>query len=59
MTTIEAINATGIVYAVRDGVTHVSIYPVVGTMIGWVNTGSNSVWTRAVKNVVIKWKGIK
>ena len=28
MTTIEALNATGVVYAVRDGSAHVSVHPI-------------------------------
>ena len=32
VTTIEALNATGIVYAVQDGVSHVSVYPIGGTL---------------------------
>ena len=58
MTTIEALNATGLVYAVRDGATHVSIRPIGGTVEDWINVGSGSVWTQAVKSVVIKWDGI-
>lgn len=58
MTTIEALNATGIVYAVRDGATHVSVYPVGGTMSDWVNAGSSSIWTQAVKSVTIKWDSV-
>ncbi len=30
VTTIEAINATGVLHAVQDGVTHVTVYPVGG-----------------------------
>ncbi len=56
-TTIDEINATGIVYAVRDGVNHVSVFPVGGTLEDWHNAGSSSVWTRAIKSVVIKWEG--
>ena len=33
MTTIEALNATGVVYAVQDGPAHVSVRPVVATYI--------------------------
>ena len=55
-TTIEDINATGIVYAVRDGSEHVSIYPVNGTMSDWFEAGSGSVWTKAVKSCVDKWR---
>ena len=58
MTTIQALNATGVVYAVPDGATHVSVYPIGGTMADWVNAGSGSIWTQAVKSVVIKWDGV-
>ena len=58
MTTIEAINATGVVYAVKDGSNHVSVYPVGGTMSDWVKAGAGSVWTQAVKSVVVKWDGV-
>ena len=56
-TTIEELNATGLVYAVRDGATHVSVRPIGGTMDDWINAGPNSVWTQAVKSAVIKWDG--
>ena len=58
VTTIEALNATGVVYAVRDGETHVSVRPIGGTMDDWINAGSSSVWTQAVKSVVTKWDGV-
>ena len=57
MTTIEALNATGVVYAVQDSATHVSVRPIGATMEDWINAGSVSVWTQAVKSVVIKWDG--
>ena len=57
MTTIEALNATGVVYAVQDGATHISVRPVGATMEDWINVGSSSIWTQAVKSVVIKWDG--
>ena len=53
----EALNATGVVYAVYDGRTHVSVFPIGGTLEDWYKAGSSSVWTTAVKSVVIKWKG--
>ena len=59
MTTIEALNATGVVYAVKDGAGHVSVFPIGGTLADWHNAGSSSVWTTAVKSVVIKWDGGK
>ena len=57
MTTIEALNATGVVYAIKDGPTHVSVLPVGATVEDWINAGSGSIWTQAVKSVVIKWNG--
>lgn len=56
-TTIEALNATGIVYAVKDGPTHISVYPVGGSVADWHLAGSSSLWTQAVKSVVVKWDG--
>ena len=56
-TTIDEINATGVVYAVKDGVNHVSVFTVGGTLEDWHNVGSSSVWTQALKSVVIKWGG--
>ena len=59
VTTIEELNATGIVYAVQDGPAHVSVRPVNGTMDDWIEEGSKSTWTRAVKSVIAKWDGAK
>ena len=56
-TTIEALNATGLVYAVQDKPNHVAVWPVGGTMQDWIKEGSSSKWTQAVKSVVIPWKG--
>ena len=57
MTTIGALNATGLVFAIRDGVTHVSVYPIGGTIAEWRRQGSSSIWTLAIKAVVVKWGG--
>ena len=57
MTTIEALNATGVGYAVQDGPSHVSVRPVGAAMDAWIIAGSGSIWTQAVKSVVIKWDG--
>ena len=57
VTTIEALNATGVVYAVQDGPDHVSVRPVDATMEDRINAGSGSIWTQAVKSVIIKWYG--
>lgn len=53
-TTIEALNATSVVYAIQDGATQVSVKLVGATMQDWINTGSGSIWTQAVKSVVSK-----
>ena len=29
-----------------------------GAMTDWVNAGSSSIWTQAVKSVVVKWDGV-
>ena len=58
-TTIRALNATGTVIAVRDGVTHVSVRaaPYMGTLQNWITIGSSHPCTFAVQSVVIKWDG--
>ena len=56
-TTIEDLNSTGLVYAVRDGATHVSVRPIGGSVKDWIDAGSSSIWTQAVKSVVVKWDG--
>ena len=59
MTTIGALNATGVVSAVQDSPTHVSVRPIGGTIKEWNEEGSSSIWTQAVKSVVVKWDGGK
>lgn len=51
-------NETGIVYAIQDSSTHVSVRPVNGTVEDWINAGTSSIWTQTVKSLVIKWDGI-
>ena len=57
-TTIEEINMTGCLIAVQDGLTHVSVRPLNGTMQDWIDSGRDSVWTKALKSVVRKWNGV-
>ena len=57
VTTINKLNATGVVYAYRDKPTHVTVLPVGVPLQTWIDTGSNSIWTRAVNSVVVKWDG--
>ena len=55
MTTIESVNATGVLIAIQDGPTHVSVYPVGTTIAGWRNAGTGSIWTVTLKSIVIRW----
>ena len=57
VTTIDAINATGVLYAVRDGNFHVSVYPVGATIADWYFAGPDSIWTKTLESVVVKWDG--
>ena len=54
-----SINSTGIVYAVHDRPGHVSVKPVDASVETWGKAGPNSIWTKAVKSVVIRWDGMK
>ena len=54
VTTMKAIDGTGVLKAVRDGAYHVSVYPVGGTIKQWYEWGVNSIWTKALESVVIK-----
>ena len=57
VTTIEALNATGVVRAYQDRIGHVRVDPVVGTLADWRAGGSKHPCTIAVKSVVVKWDG--
>ena len=59
VTTLEALNATGVVVAIQDSPTHVSVRPVGASVQAWIDAGPSSVWTLAVKTVVIKWDGVR
>ena len=54
VTTMKAIDGTGVLKAVRDGAYHVSVYPLGGTIKQWYEWGGNSIWTKALESVVIK-----
>ena len=55
MTTIEAINATGVLYAIQDGPRHVSVRPIGATVHEWILSGSGSIGTQVLKSLVVKW----
>jgi len=51
------LNATGVVFAEQDGPTLVTVLPRGATVEAWTKMGTNSIWTQAVKSVVVKWDG--
>lgn len=59
VTTIAALNSTGVVIAYQDGPTHISVVPSpgMGTLQDWIDTGSSHPCTFAVQTVVVKWDG--
>ena len=57
VTTINKLNATGVVFAEQDGPTLVTVLPRGATVEAWTKMGTNSIWTQAVKSVVVKWDG--
>ena len=57
MTTIEELNATGVVYAYQDSLTHVTVKPIGGTIAEWRNQGTSSVRIKTIKSLVVKWDG--
>ena len=59
VTTIEAINMTGVVYAIQDSPTHVSVRPIGGTMDDWIQQGSQSIWTQAIKSIATIYGGFE
>jgi RHS repeat-associated protein len=48
-TTIGRLNMTGVVLAIIDGPSHVSVYPIGGTLEDWYEAGPDSEWSKAVK----------
>jgi len=57
MTTMGAVDATPVLYTVKDGLTHVSIFPVGITLADWRAHGSESIWTQALKAICVKIPG--
>ena len=55
-TTIEQVNSTGVLLAVQDKPTHVTVYPIGGTVSEWRNLGSSSIWTITLMSVSTKVK---
>ena len=55
-TTVGAVNSTGVLFAVVDGPSHVSVYPIGGTVLDWRKAGTASIWTQALIMVSTKVK---
>ena len=55
VTTINAINSTGILCADADGPTHVSVKPCDDTVENWMLAGPNSIYTKTIMSVTKKW----
>ena len=53
-TTIDQINATGVLFAEQDSPTHVSVYPIGGTVADWRAAGSASIWTQTLMSICTK-----
>jgi len=54
VTTIELVNATGVLFAENDYGDHVSVRPVNGTMEDWIRLGKDSIWTQTLIAICIK-----
>lgn len=54
-TTIEDVNATGILYATIDKPGHVSVKPTNATMEEWMRAGEGSIWTTTLRKLTIRW----
>ena len=53
-TTINLVNSTGILEAIQDGTTHVSVYPIGGTISEWRDKGTASIWTQTLAMISMK-----
>ena len=57
VTTIEQVNATGILKAIPTGGTHVTVIPTSGNVTQWMEQGQSSVWSQTLSLIVIEWDG--
>ena len=55
VTTIEEVNATGILVAMPTGGSHVTVMPTNGTVLQWMEQGQSSTWSQTLSNIVIEW----
>ena len=57
ITTIEQVNATGILTAIPTGGTHITVMPTNGTVIQWMEQGQSSIWSQTLSMIVVEWDG--
>ena len=58
VTTIEQVNATGILTAVPPNKgTHVTVIPTNGTVNQWMSQGQSSIWSQTLSLIVVEWDG--
>ena len=57
LTTIEQVNATGILTAFPTGGTHVTVIPTNGTVNQWMSQGQSSIWSQTLSLIVVEWDG--
>ena len=58
VTTIEEINATGILMAMPTGGSHVTVIPTNGSVLQWMSQGQSSMWSQTLSAIVIEWDGV-
>ena len=56
VTTMEAVNSTECLIAIKDTDTHVTVYPVGGTVAEWRAQRDNSIWTKTLSSISVKIK---
>ena len=57
VTTIEQVNATGILTAIPTGGAHVTVIPTNGTVNQWMSQGQSSIWSQTLSLIVVEWDG--
>lgn len=58
ITTIEQVNATGVLMAIPTGGSHVTIIPTNGSVSQWMEQGQSSTWSQTLSGIVIEWDGV-
>ena len=56
-TTINTVNATGILCAVKNGSSHVVVFPKIGSVTMWMAQGHDSIWTKTLSAIVWEIEG--